>query len=175
MAKFRAEQGVLLGIIVLCALFIFYSWWEGPTGPAGKNRYGVLSVSWKAEEGKISGTLKVNLDRAPQSELRGGEVSSVKGVELRSSSTATALDARAASDFLPEVLLRARIAGADAGARTLEFLLTPPVGWPAGIPLKGASGGGWTMDAQQKKGKDGTAAGALGFLQIVPGGGASPS
>jgi len=175
MAKFGGKQWILTGIIILCALFIFIAWWEGPTGPGGKNRYGVLSVSWKAGEGKISGTLKVNLDRSPQSELQGGEVTSVKGVVLGRSATATTPDARAASGLLPEVLLRARIAKADAGARTLEFLLTPPVGWPAGIPLKGASGGGWPMAAPQKKGKDGRAAGALGFLQIVPGGGPSPS
>jgi len=172
MAKFGAKQGTLLGIILICALFIFYTWWEGPTGPAGKNRYGVVAVSWKATGPGNAGILTVNIDRAPQHEFQGGMVTSATGVELLSGATATPSDARSASSLLPEVITRARISKADAGAMTLEFPVSPPLGWPAGVPLPKSKEGGWSMPARQKKGRPGEAsAGALGFLQIVPGGG----
>lgn len=155
----RKEAGALqyacAAVVLLCALYIVYSWWVSERGPAWKDRYRVQTVSF-TDTPQGGGQLALNLATPPLADLRGGAVVQVDALTLEPNNrNVTGADARKASALLPAILLQTRVADSDPQASVLRFLLTPAAvakaaaaGWPHG-PGKTP----WVMDvAPAKKG-----------------------
>lgn len=147
-------QYACAAVILLCALYIVYSWWVSVRGPAWRDRYRVQTVSFAHTP--TGAQLTLNLAAPPRADLRGGAITKVEDLTLEPNNrNVSGADARKASALLPAVLLQTRVTDSDPQASTLRFLLAPAAaakavaaGWPDGpgkVP--------WVMDvAPAKKG-----------------------
>lgn len=131
----KTKQQLLIAVIVLCLIAIAYWWYQSPYGPGGENKYGIIQVSWSNNKTtKGVGKLVIALSRSPKPEVKGGKVSSItSGLEVLSSTTLSAADAKAVESLLSKIEGQV-IDSIDTGGNTITFTsIQAPSGWPAQV------------------------------------------
>lgn len=131
----KTKQQLLIAVIVLCLIAIAYWWYQSPHGPGGENKYGIIQVSWTNHATTAGvGNLVIALSRSPKPDVKGGKVSSItSGLEVSSSTTLSAADAKTVESLLPKIKGQV-IDSIDAGGNTITFTsMQAPSGWPAQV------------------------------------------
>lgn len=128
----KTRQQLLIAVIVLCLIAVAYWWYQSPYGPGGRNKYGIIQVSWTNTTTGV-GNLVIALSRTPSKDVKGGKVSSITpGLAVSSSTTLSAADAKTVEGLLGKIDGQV-ISDIDTGANTITFSsITPPAGWPVG-------------------------------------------
>ncbi|GFR89457.1 hypothetical protein ElyMa_002543600 [Elysia marginata] len=127
----KTRQRLLFAVIFLCLLIIAYWWYQSPYGPGGRNKYGIVRVSWSNTNPKV-GTLVLALSRTPSKNVKGGKVSSISpGLVVSASTSLSAPNAKIVERMLGGIVGQT-ISDVDTGANTItlkSITLLPE--WPA--------------------------------------------
>jgi hypothetical protein len=131
----KAQERALTAVIILCLIFIAVWWYRSPYGPVGKNKYGVVRLTWKNSATTAGvGDLVVALSRTPNSNVKGGTVYSIApGLSVQPDTAQGGLTSAqaAAVEKLFSSLSGAAVSGFDAGGNTVTFgAIAAPAGWP---------------------------------------------
>jgi hypothetical protein len=129
----KTRQQLLLAVIVVCLIAIAYWWYQSQYGPGGRNKYGIIQVSWKNSSTAAGfGDLVFALDRSPGAGLAGGKVSSITaGFAVQASTTLPSAGAKTVQALLPKNISSLTISSVDASGNTVTFKnVTAPTGWP---------------------------------------------
>lgn len=155
----KTRQQLLLTVVIVCVIILALWWYRSPFGPGGKNKYGVIQVSWTSSASPATGDLVLGVDRSPGSELVGGKLLSFSPITVQVSSTVTSAQAQAIKSLLPQ-FAGAMITAIDAKSNTISCGEVPvPPGWP--LPAASKS---WSAPTTTgAKGK------ASGSVNILPG------
>ena len=132
----KTNRNIHSAVIITCLVIIALWWYQSPIGPGGRNKYGIIRVSWINDERVAgAGDLVIALSRTPSKDAEGGKLSSISpGLTISPGSSLDPSDTRAIESVLKKIDGGAIgvIDDVDTEANTITFrAITPPQGWPA--------------------------------------------